>query len=62
MLESHRPVCKKCGGTLLGDGYKSVEHCEFATDPEIDFMASDEGPVYCDFVESDEPKSSNKNQ
>ena len=49
-----REVCKKCGGTMLGDGYKTVEHCEFATNPEIDFMAPDEGPVYCDFKEIDD--------
>jgi len=49
-----RQVCKKCGGTMLGEGYKTVEHCEFATYPEIDFMAPDEGPVYCNFKEIDD--------
>lgn len=39
-------TCKNCGGTLIGDGYRTVVHCEYA---EIDFdLAPDEGPVYCE--------------
>ena len=43
--------CPNCGGVLLGDGYTSTVQCEYATSLEIDFMAPDEGPVYCDVEE-----------
>lgn len=46
--------CPKCGGTVFGDGYTSVVQCEYATNPEIDFMAPDEGPVFCDSKEEGE--------
>lgn len=40
--------CPNCGGTLIGDGYTSVLHCENAED--LDAIAeaeADAGPIYC---------------
>lgn len=38
--------CKTCGGTMVGDGYTSVCHCE-----NLDVLSMglepDAGPVYC---------------
>jgi hypothetical protein len=41
--------CPKCGGTLYGDGYTSVVHCEFADEAKYQYEAPDAGPFYCDF-------------
>lgn len=38
--------CEACGGLMIGDGYTSVEHCEFS---EPEYMEPDAGPVYCTF-------------
>ena len=41
--------CQNCGGTMIGDGYTSVRHCENATD--LDSIAeaeADAGPIYCE--------------
>lgn len=42
-------VCKECGGTMIGDGYSLILHCENVDlwDGEHAFSAPDEGPVYC---------------
>ena len=40
--------CPNCGGSLIGDGYTAVIHCENATD--VDAIAeaeADAGPIYC---------------
>jgi hypothetical protein len=37
--------CPNCGGSMIGDGYTSVYHCEF-TDPPED-CEPDSGPIYC---------------
>lgn len=41
------PVCKNCGGTLIGDGYTMTVHCE-----NIDIIGegyeADAGPIYCE--------------
>jgi len=42
-------VCPKCGGTMIGDGYTVVLHCEFADVPEG--VEADTAPVYCDYEE-----------
>lgn len=42
-------TCIKCGGTMIGDGYTSVVHCEFADNDELAYMAPDEAVVYCDY-------------
>lgn len=40
--------CKNCGGSMIGDGYTVVLHCENAEESEYEFNAPDEGPVYCE--------------
>ncbi len=45
--------CDKCNGDLIGDGYNSVIHCEYADDDKVQFCAGDEGPVLCDYEEPD---------
>jgi hypothetical protein len=39
--------CPKCGGTLLGDGYTEVIHCEFSDQDDYFYLAPDEKVVYC---------------
>lgn len=46
-------TCEKCGGTMVGDGYTSVLHCEFAEEATYDSLEPDASPVYCDFVNED---------
>lgn len=41
--------CINCGGTMMGDGYKTVLHCEFVED--IEGIEADADPVYCDYDE-----------
>ena len=45
--------CNNCNGDIIGDGYNSVMHCEFADDDKVHFCAGDEGPVLCDYEEPD---------
>lgn len=45
--------CPKCGGSLYGDGYTQVVHCEFADVP--DCTEPDASPVYCDFEDAMTP-------
>ena len=44
--------CIKCGGEMHGDGYTSVEHCEYAEESGYEFEAPDAGPFYCSFNEN----------
>lgn len=37
--------CEDCGGTMVGDGYTMVLHCEFS-DPPMD-LEPDAEPVFC---------------
>ena len=46
-------TCKKCGGTMIGDGYTSVLHCEFTEEDTYDSLEPDACPVYCDFINED---------
>ena len=39
-------LCPRCGGSLIGDGYKLVRHCENADFPED--VEPDAGPIYCE--------------
>lgn len=39
-------VCRNCGGTMVGDGYTIVLHCEYADCPED--IEPDGKPVYCE--------------
>lgn len=39
--------CKVCGGTMVGDGYMQLRHCEYASDEDTEGREPDAGPVYC---------------
>lgn len=39
--------CPVCGGTMVGDGYTTLRHCEFARDEDVEGKEPDAGPVYC---------------
>lgn len=49
-------ICPDCGGTIVGDGYTTVLHCE-NVDIEIwrDFEP-DTDPVYCSEIYPNEKK------
>ena len=51
---NYRTTCPNCGGTLIGDGYKSVVRCEFAEYEDYEFHEPDANPVYCRFEEEEE--------
>lgn len=42
--------CKRCGGTMIGDGYTTVTYCEHV-DTTGECFEPDAGPIYCDFEE-----------
>ena len=44
--------CPKCGGSLIGDGYTSVVHCEYVEDTEG--YEPDAGPVFCEELMKDD--------
>ncbi len=38
--------CVNCGGSMVGDGYTLVRHCEYVdVDEDVE---CDAGPIYCD--------------
>ena len=43
--------CPKCGGDLIGDGYRDVLHCENADPESYAYHEPDAQPVYCEFKE-----------
>lgn len=43
--------CPRCGGSMIGDGYSKVAHCEFV-DPYPD-AEPDADPIYCDYRDDD---------
>ena len=45
--------CKNCGGDMIGDGYTSVIHCEYADHELIDLCEPDCSPIFCDFKEDE---------
>jgi hypothetical protein len=49
------PGCPRCGGTMIGDGYKSVRHCENSTEESYFYADPDRGPIYCDMNQTNEP-------
>ncbi len=53
-MNNYRPHCRDCGGTLEGDGYRSVLRCEFATEDKWDDAAPDAGPIYCGFEDPEQ--------
>lgn len=41
-------ACPNCGGTVSGDGYHTVIHCDYAEEEDIDDAeAPDDNPVWC---------------
>ena len=46
--------CPNCGGSMIGDGYTSVMHCEYADDEEYCYEAPDAGPFYCNLGERED--------
>jgi len=39
---------------MIGDGYNTVERCEYVEDNEdVDSAAPDEGPFYCEFKDEE---------
>lgn len=42
-------TCKDCNGEMIGDGYTSVKHCEFAEEASYEFHEADAAPVYCHY-------------
>lgn len=49
-------TCKNCGGPLLGDGFKTVLHCEFADVVDVWETEPDAAPILCP-----EPEPENEN-
>ena len=45
-LMNYRPCCP-CGGELIGDGYISTMHCEFAEEEAYEFKEPDAAPTLC---------------
>lgn len=39
-------ACCNCGGTMVGDGYTIVLHCEYVDCPED--VEPDSKPIYCE--------------
>lgn len=39
--------CNTCGGTMIGDGYSVILHCEYADDTQYEYLAPDEEIVFC---------------
>ncbi len=44
-------TCLKCNGSMVGDGFTSVLHCEYADSSLYEYHEPDADPVYCDFPE-----------
>lgn len=40
-------TCPRCGGTIIGDGYTMVRHCEFADDDRIYDAEPDAPAILC---------------
>jgi hypothetical protein len=52
--------CPKCGGDIIGDGYTSVMHCEYAEDSEYEYHEPDANPVWCNFEEEEDEPTNGK--
>lgn len=46
-MSSPNGTCSKCGGTILGDGYREVLHCENAEWSALEGREPDSGVVEC---------------
>jgi len=45
--------CVKCGGDMVGDGYTTVTHCEYAEEEFYEYHEPDAGPIFCNFEEEE---------
>lgn len=48
-MDYRHTVCPRCGGTLVGDGYTTAQHCENAYDVPSD-LEPDAPPFLCAVV------------
>jgi len=44
--------CAKCGGDIIGNGYSSVMHCEYADEADYEDAAPDDGLFLCNYEEA----------
>lgn len=44
--------CQNCGGTMVGDGYSNVRHCEYVDLEGVE--EADADPIYCTIDLEDE--------
>jgi hypothetical protein len=44
--------CSKCGGNMLGDGYREVIHCEQSEWKDYRYLEPDAEPILCDYEEN----------
>jgi len=40
-------TCPNCGGDIIGDGYYTAQHCEFADEEDYEFNEPDAPIIYC---------------
>ena len=46
-------ACDDCGGSMVGDGVSTVNHCEFIEDIIGMCLEPDAGPIYCGFKDTE---------
>ena len=51
MNDDNLERCKICGGSMIGDGYSVVRHCENANDEDYWNKEPDAKAVYCSINE-----------
>ncbi len=54
--------CPNCGGTIIGDGYTTVRHCENSESEHIWDSEPDASVILCDLVISNEVTEEVKRQ
>ena len=52
-VEEKIGACIRCGGTIVGDGYSTVRHCEFADQEDYLDKEPDVPTVLCRLIEED---------
>ena len=45
-------TCDKCNGDMIGDGYTTVMHCEYADEGKLMYLEPDASPVLCDYKDA----------
>ena len=53
-LEANGEQRCNCGGDMVGNGYTTVSHCEYADEVDYEFCEPDAHPVHCNFKQQDE--------